>query len=83
MLLPAWTNQTVEDFLKKHRQALECDLVSANLHKWLDLIFGIKQNSAEDDNLFHPYSYEGNLDLNKISDPEERKAMEIHIKEYG
>jgi factor associated with neutral sphingomyelinase activation len=39
--LPAWA-LSPEDFLKKHRSALECNYVSNNLHNWIDLIFGVK-----------------------------------------
>ena len=39
--LPNWAHSS-SDFLFKHRQALECEHVSANLHNWIDLIFGCK-----------------------------------------
>ena len=81
--LPDWAQGSAELFLKKHRQALESDIVSQNLHKWIDLIFGCKQRSLEDDNLFHPYSYEGELDLTKIEDPHEKASCEQQIKEFG
>ena len=42
--LPTWAS-SAEDFLKKNRQALESEHVSNNLHKWIDLVFGAKQNS--------------------------------------
>ena len=37
--LPTWANSP-QDFIAKHRAALESPFVSANLHHWLDLIFG-------------------------------------------
>uniref|UniRef100_A0AAF5D6W2 BEACH domain-containing protein n=1 Tax=Strongyloides stercoralis TaxID=6248 RepID=A0AAF5D6W2_STRER len=37
--LPYWT-KTEEQFIKWHRDMLESDEVSKNLHKWIDLTFG-------------------------------------------
>jgi Beige/BEACH domain len=37
--LPPWA-AGADDFLAKHRAALESAHVSANLHHWIDLIFG-------------------------------------------
>ncbi|VDN16590.1 unnamed protein product [Dibothriocephalus latus] len=37
--LPAWAS-TAEEFIRIHRGVLESDYVSANLHNWIDLIFG-------------------------------------------
>lgn len=59
--LPNWA-RTPEEFLRIHREVLESDYVSKNLHKWIDLIFGIKQCSIEDNNVFHPVTYQGKVD---------------------
>ena len=37
--VPAWA-ASAREFLLQHRAALESPSVSANLHHWLDLIFG-------------------------------------------
>lgn len=39
--LPRWASSP-QEFLSKHRQALESPYVSQNLHLWIDLIFGCK-----------------------------------------
>lgn len=37
--LPPWASNA-DEFVRKHREALECDYVSDNIHLWIDLIFG-------------------------------------------
>jgi factor associated with neutral sphingomyelinase activation len=80
--LPKWA-LSPEDFLRKNRQALESAYVSSHLHLWIDLVFGIKQNSVENNNVYHPYSYEGFIDFSSIQDPQMKKAYETHVREFG
>lgn len=82
MSLPKWA-RTPEEFLRKHREALESEYVSLNLHKWIDLIFGVKQCSIEDNNVFHPVTYQGKVDLKVLQDPVQRLAFETQISEFG
>lgn len=53
-------------------QALESEFVSCQLHQWIDLIFGYKQQGPEATralNVFYYLTYEGAVNLNAIGDP--------------
>ncbi len=65
VILPRWARNP-QDFIRKHRLALESDHVSANLHRWIDLIFGYRQQgeaAVEALNVFYYCSYEGAVNL--------------------
>ena len=40
--LPSWA-KSPEEFIRISREALESEIVSSQLHEWIDLIFGYKQ----------------------------------------
>lgn len=53
-------------------QALESEFVSCQLHQWIDLIFGYKQQGPEAAralNVFYYLTYEGAVNLSSINDP--------------
>ncbi|KAL2621191.1 hypothetical protein R1flu_001396 [Riccia fluitans] len=83
--IPPWAANPV-DFIQKHRAALESEHVSANLHKWIDLIFGYKQRGKDAiaaANVFFYMTYEGAVDIDKITDPILRKATQDQIAYFG
>ncbi|MBA0769276.1 hypothetical protein Gotri_018023 [Gossypium trilobum] len=83
--LPPWAQSSV-DFIHKHRMALESEHVSAHLHEWIDLIFGYKQRGKEAisaNNMFFYITYEGTVDIDKISDPVQQRATQDQIAYFG
>mmetsp|Transcript_30694 Transcript_30694/g.27882 ORF Transcript_30694/g.27882 Transcript_30694/m.27882 type:complete len:206 (+) Transcript_30694:1558-2175(+) len=83
--MPPWASSP-EDFIFKHRQALECDYVSRHLNEWIDLIFGYKQRGREAEkaiNVFRHLTYEGAVNLNDIKDKRDQLAMLEQIYHFG
>nr|XP_057907467.1 neurobeachin-like protein 1 isoform X2 [Doryrhamphus excisus] len=85
VILPKWA-KSPEDFICKHRKALESEYVSMHLNEWIDLIFGYKQKgpaAVQALNVFYYCTYEGAVDLDAITDEKERKALEGMISNFG
>uniref|UniRef100_A0A674KG59 LPS responsive beige-like anchor protein n=1 Tax=Terrapene triunguis TaxID=2587831 RepID=A0A674KG59_9SAUR len=83
--LPPWT-KSPEEFVRINRLALESEFVSCQLHQWIDLIFGYKQQGPEavrSLNVFYYLTYEGAVNLSSITDPVLREAVEAQIRSFG
>ncbi len=84
--LPPWAKGDPREFVRLNRQALESDYVSNNLHHWIDLIFGYKQRGEEAVkavNVFVHLTYEGEVDVDSISDPLLRESTIAQINNFG
>jgi WD40 repeat protein len=91
--LPPWA-KNAQDFIRQNRNALESEYVSANLHHWIDLIFGYKQRpphmggsdaAVEACNVYFHLTYSGAVDLDnlKLNDPRLYNQMVRQIDNYG
>eukprot|EP00762_Andalucia_godoyi_P001680 ANDGO_07160.mRNA.1 Protein SPIRRIG len=86
VILPPWAGGDAGEFVRRHRQALESEYVSAHLHEWIDLIFGYKQRgpAAEESlNVFYHLTYEGAVKFDEIEDPVRREATIAQINNFG
>lgn len=86
VLLPPWAHGDPKIFISKNREALESSYVSANLHLWIDLIFGVKQSGPEAVkalNVFHHLSYNGAINIDNIDDETEKRAVIGAINNFG
>ena len=84
--MPTWAKEDPRLFIKIHREALESEWVSSNIHHWIDLVFGFKQQGEEAANalnVFHYLSYEGAVDIDKIKDPVEKQSTISIIHNFG
>ena len=84
--LPPWARGDPKEFIRIHREALESKYVSENLHHWIDLIFGFKQRGKAAMgamNVFIHLTYEGEVDIDAITDVVMRNATISQINNFG
>lgn len=94
VVLPPWANNA-NDFVRIHREALESDHVSRNLHAWIDLVFGFSQrpphilggseSCVSKCNVFCNIAYRDAVDLKALAeeDPLLYTATIRQISEFG
>ncbi|GMF17286.1 unnamed protein product [Phytophthora fragariaefolia] len=85
VVLPPWASSP-EDFVMKNLVALESEYVSANIHHWIDLVFGCNQRGAaavKANNVFFYLTYEGMVDIDSITDPVVKSSMQSQIAHFG
>ena len=83
---PKWCNNNAYLFVKKHRELLESYEVSANINKWLNLIFGSLQKGAkanEIHNLFGVQCYEEDYEDTYDKLPQDEKDISCRMLEFG
>jgi len=68
VILPKWAKNCYE-FILTNRVALESEITSMNISKWIDLIFGVNRKSDLAKNVFHRLSY-----------PENERSSDIPIE---
>ncbi|KAE8685031.1 WD repeat and FYVE domain-containing protein 3-like isoform X2 [Hibiscus syriacus] len=84
--LPPWAKGSAREFIRLHREALESEFVSGNLHNWIDLIFGYKQRGKAAEkaaNVFYHYTYEGSVDIDTVTDPSMKASILAQINHFG
>ncbi|MCQ2820200.1 MAG: hypothetical protein MJ252_23285, partial [archaeon] len=83
VVCPTWSDNNAYKFTSILRTALESDYASQNIGKWIDLIFGSKQQGKEGIkalNIYYPDCYE--VDVDSIEDIEAKK-VKLRMVEFG
>ena len=83
--LPTWADSP-DDFIMKHRMALESDYVASHINEWIDLIFGVKQRgkaAIEANNTFHAFCYSDIMTEEVRSNPELFDEVRSHAMSFG
>lgn len=88
VVLPAWCGGSPIAFVYMNALSLESEVVSGQLHKWIDLIFGCKQSgpaAVEAINVFSPLSYKEGVDraINHAATEEERRSIVASADNFG
>ena len=86
--LPPQFHQNPFKFVVAMREALESNYVSQNISKWIDYIFGYKQQGPDAErclNTFSSVTYDDVVDLEKIAetDPHLAESYKLQMYNYG
>ncbi|CUG92603.1 Hypothetical protein, putative [Bodo saltans] len=86
--LPPWAQGSPHVFVAVMRMALESEHVSQRLHKWIDLVFGVRQQgklSIESFNVFQRFSYGEEVlrALGATHSIQECKAIVSEVENFG
>ncbi|VDK45537.1 unnamed protein product [Anisakis simplex] len=83
VVLPKWCGGSARLFTLIHRQALESSIVTANLHSWIDLIFGYKQSGQAAIQAIN--TYRGGIleDATEKHDHLSLSALRTMVRTYG
>lgn len=87
--LPRWAKGDPWEFIRRHREALESEYVSARLHRWIDLVFGCRQRppalnkgkrgAVESCNVFFHVTYPGAVDLPRLREQDPQVSLSQFI----
>jgi hypothetical protein len=78
VILPPWAHNSPHEFIEKHRQALESEIVSSHLHEWINLIFSFQQSgpaAIAAENTFNPACYATSLTREARRDPDQMREI--------
>jgi hypothetical protein len=84
VVLPEWS-QTAAEFVYLHRKALESDVVSAQIHAWIDLVFGVGtagQAAFDSCNVCSPLLF-ADVWQKYGTTPEDRRLVETVLTKSG
>lgn len=85
VVLPPWA-KNANDFIVKNRQALESPYVTAKLHSWIDMIFGITSRgpkALEINNLYDPQFFEEIITNQVKADRERLHFLQEYVACFG
>ena len=85
VVLPKWA-KSCEDCVYMFRKALESDIASMTINKWIDIVFGYKQRgeaAKEANNMFMPDMYETAWTPQILKDPRRHAEIEAAMCHVG
>ncbi|EGR28407.1 hypothetical protein IMG5_175930 [Ichthyophthirius multifiliis] len=84
VIMPIWAQKNPYKFIVLNRKGIESSF--QQIHMWIDLIFGYKQQGKEavkNMNIFYYLTYENNINQISFQDEKQRLSVETQIVNFG